>query len=81
MPRIEQGPAVKGSQKWIQKLANDKPDLLTSLIRDQINLPDTDTITWLSPIAEAGYVEYRDQDFLELMDITLPNVPFSDFYI
>ena len=28
MPRILKGPAVKGSQKWIQKLINEKPDLL-----------------------------------------------------
>ncbi len=28
MPRIQQGPGVKGSQKWIQKLVNEKPDLL-----------------------------------------------------
>jgi len=60
MPRIEQGPGVKGSQKWIQKLVNEKPDLLTSLIRTQLNLPDTDTISWLSPIEEDGYSEYQD---------------------
>lgn len=28
MPRISQGPALKGSQKWIQKLVNEKPDVL-----------------------------------------------------
>ena len=28
MSRINQVPAVKGSQKWIQKLVNEKPDLL-----------------------------------------------------
>jgi hypothetical protein len=26
--RIPQGPGVKGSQKWIQKLVNEKQDLL-----------------------------------------------------
>jgi len=45
MTRISQGPVVKGSQKWIQKLVNEKPDILNPLIREQINLPDTDTIT------------------------------------
>jgi hypothetical protein len=33
MPRGPQGPAVKGSQKWIQKLVDQEPDLLASLIR------------------------------------------------
>jgi len=28
MPRIPQGPGVKGSQKWIQKLVNETPDQL-----------------------------------------------------
>ncbi|MBW2076345.1 MAG: hypothetical protein JRI71_02135 [Deltaproteobacteria bacterium] len=61
MPRINQVPAVKGSQKWIQKLVNEKPDLLQSLIRTQLDLPDTDNITWHSPLAEDGYAEYQDQ--------------------
>jgi hypothetical protein len=80
MPRINQVPAVKGSQKWIQKLVNEKPDLLNSLIRTQINLPDTDKITWLSPIAEDGFAEYQDHAFLDLLDITLTKVPLSDFW-
>ena len=80
MPRINQVPAVKGSQKWIQKLVNEKPDLLNSLIRTQINFPVTDTISWHSPIAEDGFAEYQDQAFLDLLDITLTKVPLSDFW-
>jgi len=80
MPRIPQGPAVKGSQKWIQKLANEKPDLLNSLIRTRLNLPDANNITWLSPIAEDGYAEYQDQAFLDLLNVKLPNVSLSDFW-
>jgi len=80
MPRIFQGPAVKGSQKWIQKLVNEKPDLLNSLIRTRLDLPDTDTITWLSPIAEDECAEYQDQAFLDLLGITLPKFSLSDFW-
>ena len=80
MPRIQQGPGVKGSQKWIQKLVSEKPDLLNSLIRAQLNLPDTDKITWLSPLAEDGYAEYQDQAFLDLLGIKLPKVSLSDFW-
>jgi len=72
MPRISQGSAVKGSQMWIQKLVNEKPDLLNSLIRTQLNLPNTDTIAWLSPLAEDEYAEYQDQAFLDLLNIELP---------
>jgi len=79
MPRIPQDPGVKGSQKWIQKLVNEKSDLLHSLIRTQLDLSDTDKITWLSPIAEDGYAEYQDQAFLDLLSIKLPKVSLSDF--
>jgi hypothetical protein len=80
MPRISQAPAVKGSQKWIQRLANERPDLMNSLIRTQLNLSDTDKIKWLSSVAEDGYAEYRDQAFLDLLDITLPKTSLPDFW-
>ena len=80
MPRIQQGHGVKGSQKWIQKLVNEKSDLLNSLIKIQLNLSDTDTITWLSPLAEDGYSEYQDQAFLDLLNITLSKISLSDFW-
>jgi hypothetical protein len=59
--RIPQQRAVKGSQKWIQKLVNEKPDLLNSPIRTQLDLPGTEEITWLSPLADDEYAEYQDQ--------------------
>ena len=80
MPRISQGPGVKGSQKWIQKLVNEMPDLLTSFTRTQLDVPNTDTITWLSPIAGDEYAEYQDQAFLDLLGIKLPKVSLSDFW-
>ena len=80
MPRIQQGHGAKGSQKWIQKLVNEKSDLLNSLIKIQLNLSDTDTITWLSPLAEDGYSEYQDQAFLDLLNITLSKISLSDFW-
>jgi len=80
MPRINQVPAVKGSQKWIQKLVNENPDLLTSLIRTELDLPSDEEIHWLSPIAEDGYAEYQDQAFIDLLNIKLPNVSLSDFW-
>jgi len=80
MPRIEEDPAVNGSQKWIQKLVNEKPDIINWRIRDQINLTDTDTIVWHSPLAEDDYAEYQDQAFLDLLGINLPKVPLSEFW-
>jgi len=78
--RIPQHLAAKGSQKWIQKLINEKPDLLTSPIGTQLDLPGTEIITWLSPIADDEYSEYQDQAFLDLLGIKLSKVSLSDFW-
>jgi hypothetical protein len=78
--RIPQQRAARGSQKWIQKLINEKPDLLNSPIRTQLDLPDTEKTTWLSPLADDEYAEYRDQAFLDLLAIKLPKVSLSDFW-
>jgi hypothetical protein len=80
MPRIPQGPAIRGSQKWIQKLVNEKPDLINSLIKIQLQLAETEEITWYSPLAEDELAEYQDQAFLELVNIELPNASLSDFW-
>ena len=61
MSRIPQHLAAKGSQKWIQKLVNEKPDLLNSPLITQLDLADTEKITWLSPTADDEYAEYQDQ--------------------
>lgn len=80
MSRFPQKAGLKGSQKWIQKLVNEKPDLLNSPIRTQLDLPDTEKITWLSPIADDDYAEYQDEAFLDLLGIKLPKVCLSDFW-
>lgn len=80
MSRFPQGPAVKGSQKWIQKLVNGEPELLNAEIIRHLALSDEESITWLSPRAEDDFAEYRDQTFLDLLDLNLTNVPLSDFW-
>jgi len=80
MGGFPQGPAVKGSQKWIQKLVNETPELLNSEIRSHFGLPTNESITWLSPKAEDAYAEYRDQAFLDLLGLNLTKVPLSDFW-
>jgi len=80
MSRFPQGPAVKGSQKCIQKLVDGNPELLNAEIRKQLPLSTDESISWLSPRAEDDYAEYRDQTFLGLLDLNLTNVPLSDFW-
>jgi hypothetical protein len=72
--------ATRGSQKWIQRLVNDCPRILDEAIaeasRGAIDLP----IRWVSPLRAEGYVEYRDQAFLERLGVTLRQRSLSSFW-
>jgi hypothetical protein len=80
MTRYTQSLATKGSQKWIQKLVNEKPEILNSQIRMKLNLSDNEIIEWLSPLKSDGYAEYRDRAFLERLGVKLEKVPLSEFW-
>jgi hypothetical protein len=71
MARHSQFLADKGSQEWIQKLVNEKQEILNSQIRKNLNLPNNETIEWLSPLKGDEYAEYRDEAFLERLEVTL----------
>lgn len=72
--------AEKGSKKWVQRLINEKPELLNSEIRGKLNLPGNKEIRWLSPLKRDNYAEYSGQDFLDLLEIELAKMPLSDFW-
>jgi hypothetical protein len=80
MARFIQAEANKGSQKWIQKLVNEKPQLLNSLILSNRFVAEKDEIQWLSPLKEDGYAEYRDEACLELLKVDLKSYPLKDFW-
>jgi len=67
--RYPQKEAKKGSQKWIQKLVNNCPDLLDGYIREVGGLQSGHSITWLSPLKEDQFAEYRDTGFLLRLDL------------
>jgi hypothetical protein len=52
MTRFVQLAAKKGSQKWIQKLINEKPDLLNKQLRMKLDMLEDEEIEWLSPLKE-----------------------------
>jgi len=80
MGRFPQVLAEKGSQKWIQKLVNDKSDVLNSRIRTDLNLSEEEDIEWLSPLKGDGYAEYRDQAFLDRLGVRLEKMPLEQFW-
>ncbi len=80
MARFTQREAKKGSQKWIQKIVNDKPEVLDSQLRRVLNLSEGERIEWLSPLRSDDYAEYRDAAFLKLLGIKLETVSLSRFW-
>lgn len=67
--RYPQKEGKKGSQKWIQRLVNDCPDLLDHHIRKEGGLQPSHNIVWLSPLKEDEFAEYRDTGFLLRLDL------------
>jgi len=80
MARFTQHAGRKGSQKWIQKIVNEEPEILNLQIRKSLSLSNNETIEWLSPLKSDGYAEYRDGDFLERLDVKLEKVSLSEFW-
>lgn len=80
MTRFTQPAGRKGSQKWIQKIVNEEPEILNSQMRENLNLPDNETIEWLSPLKSDGYAEYRDGAVLERLAVKLEKEPLDEFW-
>ena len=76
---IAQGKAHKGSQKWLQILVNDCPELLNREIARQSPVSAGD-IRWLSPLRDDNYREYYDQPFIELLHIKLQKRSLESFW-
>lgn len=80
MPRVPQKPATKGSQKWLQLVVNEAPHLIDRAIAMQMGVSPGDKITWLSPLADDAYAEYRDEAFLSKLGVQAARMPLSKFW-
>ena len=79
MPRYPQNRARAGSQKWLQKVVNECPDLLDREIRHKLK-PSPSEIQWLSPLEGDDYSEYNDKEFLDRLEISLPKSSLDKFW-
>lgn len=50
-------------------------------MKKKLSLPDNETMKWLSPLKCDGYAEYRDEAFLERLDVKLNKVPLNEFSV
>jgi len=80
MGRIPEGIARKDSRKWLQKIVNQKPELLDSLFKSQLKIPKFKAITRLSPLASDNFAEYQDKAFLNLPKIRPSKVSLKEFW-
>ncbi|MBL9048975.1 MAG: hypothetical protein JNK19_02555 [Tabrizicola sp.] len=70
--RVVQPEGQRGSLKWIQQAVAWCPELLQP--------PGLPAITWLSPLRQDGFAEYRDAAFLERLGLTHLSGSLKDFW-
>jgi hypothetical protein len=80
MARFPQKLAAKGSQKWLQLAVNQAPDLLDRAIATHVRSAASGKITWLSPLDDDRYAEYRDEAFLEKLGLRPARPALRQFF-
>lgn len=80
MTRIIQPLGTRGSLKWMQRLVEKRPELLTSALANAGGLQAGESVNWVSPRAEDNYAEYRDGDFLAKLGLSRLHDKLLDFW-
>ena len=80
MARREQDRASHGSQKWLQILVNERPEMIDRILANLLGLAQGERVHWLSPLKDDDYAEYRDQEFITRLGVTLERVPLASFW-
>lgn len=78
--RVPVEAAERGSQKWIQLAVNDHTAFLDRSICEAFDFNRSESITWLSPLIEDEYAEYRDNAFVDRLSLKLPKRPLQEFW-
>jgi len=65
---------------WLQRLVNEHPDLLNAEIARSLRWKSVTEIDWLSPKNDDRFAEYRDQAFLDLLNLDLKRVSLDEFW-
>ena len=80
MTYLTQQLATKGSQKWMQIIVNQKQDTINQQIQTCLGMAENEEINWRSPLATKNYAEYKDQEFLDALEIQPTKISLSDFW-
>ncbi len=63
----------------MQKVVNENPELLNSMIGIDLDLPENEKISWLSPLEDDKFSEYGDKQFIKILDVKTEK-PLEDFW-
>ena len=80
MPIKPEVPDARGSLRWIREFVNVRPQVLDAAIHEASHGRLATPVQWLSPLAADDHREYRDQPFLDRLDISLPRRTLADFW-
>jgi hypothetical protein len=67
--RVPQQVGTRGSLKWIQRLIELNPTVLTDAVRAGVGETPEWTVEWVSPRRRDEWAEYRDAGFLLQLDL------------
>ena len=80
MTRIKQNSNGRGSLKCIQHLINEKPNYINSIIATHFPDLANENISWLSPLKDDDFAEYKDDSFLNLVGAAIGENRLNDFW-
>jgi len=80
MGRFPQPKGQRGSLKWVQFLVNNCSEIINIPLRQACVLASGTQISWLSPLCEDEFAEYRDEEFLDRLGISLEQHPLNTYW-
>jgi len=81
MSRKEFKKVERGSQRDLQVLINEHPEMLNNEIIKSFSLLEDTKVKWVSPLTNDDYAEYRDYDFLKVLSVKSKiTTPLKDFW-
>jgi hypothetical protein len=80
MARVVRPANTRKSEHWLRVLINQRPQLLRDQLAARFQWPSDEEITWHSPLADDEFAEYRDDCFLDRLNVQPATVPLADFW-